>query len=204
MTQCTVYIYDDQLTAAVSNFIEIREYDPFGKKLDIQTGGPLGANDFGAIITLPNPPEPIVIWVDDTSRQLAPTSLAYLNGKETARLDVTLYALPKPPGGGGGGGAGPTLGATSEFVFKDAEPQTPDVIARHINRQVEFKNWRDSEGLAVRSLLETTVRAINAPSLDSEMQEKLVSWRELLKRLGITILAEEQAVPAQTVQTASY
>jgi hypothetical protein len=208
MTDCTVYVYDDQLTAAASNFIEIREYDPFWKKLDIQMGATLGPNEFGARITLPDPPEPIVVLVDDTSRHFAPTSLAYLNGRETARLDVTLYALPLPPGGGGGG-AGPRGGAVwpmeqwaSEFEYPDAPPQTLDVISQHVNRQVESNNWSDTEAFAVRSLLETTVRAMTAAELDLETQEKLVRWRQQLKSLGITILAEVQVVQA-TERTAT-
>jgi hypothetical protein len=106
MPQCTVYVYDDTLSAVSSKFIEIRECDSFGKKIDIQTAAILGPGEFGAKITLPNPPEPIVVWVDDTSSHFAPTSLAHFNSKVTARLDVTLYALPAGPGGGGGGPRG--------------------------------------------------------------------------------------------------
>lgn len=186
MPQCTVYVYDDTLSAVSSKFIEIRECDSFGKKIDIQTAATLGPGEFGAKITLPHPPEPIVVWVDDTSSHFAPTSLAHFNGKETARLDLTLYALPPGPGGGGGGG-GPRGGAVWQ-----TEVQTVDAIARHIHLQVESKSWTDSEALGVKSLVDTTARAINTPNLDSELQDALSRWHQQLKDLGITLMSEGQ------------
>src|ERR1044072_784751 len=205
MTQCAVYVYDDTLAAVSSNYIEILERDSFGKKLDYRHGTTLGPLEFGAKINLPNPPEPIVIWVDDTSGYFAPTSLGYLNGKETARLHVTLYALPVPPGGGGGGGA---TGGTSWKVYKYNEPeyeigvpQPLDRIASFITQQVESNEWSDSQGLAVRSLVETVTRALNTPQLDSELREQLERWQTQLKGLGITVASVEQA--AQVINRAT-
>jgi hypothetical protein len=195
MPQCTVYVYDDTLSAVSSKFIEIRDCDSFGKKIDIQPAAMLGPGEFGAKITLPNPPEPIVVWVNDTSSHFAPTTLAHFNGKETARLDVTLYPLPTGPGGGGGG-VGPRGGAVWQTGV-----QTVDAIARHIHLQVESKNWTDSEALGVKSLVDTTTRAINAPNLDQELQDALSRWRQQLKDLGITIMAEAQNVVVSTTRT---
>ena len=193
MPQCTVYVYDDTLSAVSSKFIEIRECDSFGKKIDIQTAAILGPGEFGAKITLPNPPEPIVVWVDDTSSHFAPTSLAHFNSKVTARLDVTLYALPTGPGGGGGG---PRAGAVWQ-----TEVQTVDAIARHIHQQVQTRKWTDSEALGVKSLVDTTTRAINTPNLDSELKDALSRWRQQLKDLGITIMTEGENRSASTVRT---
>ena len=206
MSQCTVYVYDDTLTAVSSSFIEIRECDPLGLKLDIQPGATLGPGEFGAKITLPNPPEPIVIWVDDTSSHYAPTSLAFLNGKETARLDITLYALPPLPGGGGGGGGGGPRGRAvvqPPCGFNDyySPAQTVDAISRHINQRVSSGAWSDSEALGVKSLVDTTVRALHISEPDKEMQEKLSRWGEQLKRLGITIMAEVQFTIAPQPRT---
>jgi hypothetical protein len=224
MPQCTVYVYDDTLSAVSSKFIEIRECDSFGKKIDIQTAAILGPGEFGANITLPNPPEPIVIWVDDTSSHFAPTSLAHFNSKQTARLDVTLYALP---GGSGGGGGGPTAGAVrkKKVQILDAiarpiyqeevetvngtarlvnlhEGQTVEAIARHIHRQVQTGKWTDSEALGVKSLVDTATRAINTPKLDSELKVALSRWREQLQHLSISIMAErQQTLSASKVRT---
>ncbi len=193
MPQCTVYVYDDTLSAVSSKFIEIREYDSFGKKIDIQPAATLGPGEFGAKIALPNPPKPIVIWVDDTSSHFAPTSLAHFNGKETARLDVTLYALPASPGGGGG----PRGGAVWQ-----TKVQTVDAIARHIHRQVKSNNWTDSEGLGVETLVETTTRAINTRNRDSELEGALTRWRQQLEHLGInmTETREETGSAPRTMQ----
>lgn len=203
MTQCAVYVYDDTLAAVTSTHIEILERDSFGKKLDFQHGTTLGPSEFGAKITLPNPPEPIIVWVDDTSGYFAPTSLGHLNGKETARLDVTLYALPVPPGGGGGGGI--KAGASWQVHTRNGESeddqmaaQPPYLIARHINQQVEAGEWSYSEALGVRSLVETATRALNIPQLDSELRDKLERWRTQLRSLGIAISAEAQAVQVAT------
>jgi hypothetical protein len=196
MSQCTVYLYDDTLSTVSSKFIEIRECDSFGKKIDIQPATSLGPNEFGAKINLPNPPGPIVIWVDDTSSHFAPTSLAHFNGKETARLDVTLYALPASPGGGGGGPRGGAVWQT--------DVQTVDAIARHIQLQVQSQNWTDSEGLGVKSLVDTTARAINARDLDSELQDALKRWRQQLKDLGINMIeTQEETVSAPRMMASS-
>ena len=67
-----------------------------------------------------------------------------------------------------------------------------DAIAQHIHLQVQSKSWTDSEALGVKSLVDTTARAINTPNLDSELQDALARWHKQLKDLGITIMSGGQ------------
>lgn len=108
MPQCSVFLYDDKLNPLSSTFTQIEILEEtcgpvFRRKLDIQTAKPI-QTEFGANITLPNPPKPIAVWIDDASGVLGPASFAQLNGELTARLDVILYTLPVVVYGGGGGG----------------------------------------------------------------------------------------------------
>jgi len=196
VTGCIVYVYDDKLSAVTSQFIEILEYDAFCEILDLKVATSLGPNEFGANLTLPNPPEPIVILVDDTSGYFAPISLGYLNGRETARLDVTLYALPQwSEGRGGRGGPRRRGGLQPPPRFReprDAEVLSTAAISRQINQQVESNNWSDFEALAVQSLAETAVRAMNWSKLNSVMEEKVSRWLQRLESLGITITTRVQ------------
>lgn len=215
MPQCAVYVYDDTLAPASGNFIEIHECDHMGTYIDLQTAQQLGPSEFGAKLNLPNPPEPIKIWVDDTSGQLAPTSLAHLNGKVTARLDVILYSLPTPPGGGGGGGGRrgaswqvgyevtghvePVISELNDEVVAPAADwgaaQSPtmtgasslNTAAAYIERQVAAGNWSSSEASGVRSLVETVTLAMNTPQLNTQLRSKVERWRTLLSDLGIEI-----------------
>lgn len=217
MAQCTVYVYDEKLAAASGSFIEIHNSDHMGTYIDLQPAQQLGPSEFGAKLNLPNPPEPIKIWVDDTSGQLAPTSLAHLNGKMTARLDVILYSLPVPPGGGGGGRRGgassqaayeisahvePSIGDLIEAVVAPAADwgaaqspimtgaQSTNALGAYIDRQVASGNWSGSEASGVRSLVETVTLAMNTPQLNPQLRPKLERWRTLLSDLGIEISAQ--------------
>lgn len=214
MPQCAVYIYDDALTSISSYTIEIIETDYNGNYIDFKKAGALGIG-FGATINLPNPPEPINVWVDDTSGSFSPAALGQLNGQVTTRLDVIVYALPVTPGGGRSGGGGGYGVAWQEdpdtFASYRGKPLNSDVdqsnelyvvksldsIASHINQQVELGNWSDSEAIGVRSLLDSAIRAASSLQLDSIIENKLERWQQQLRGLGIEIperlrLAKEQ------------
>lgn len=189
MSRCIVYVYDDNLSAVTSQSIEIREFDAWWKILDIKLATSLGPDEFGAQLTLPEPPEPIVIWVDDLDGYFAPTSLAHLNGKQTARLDITLYALPVPPTGrkGGRGRRGGLRPPPRSGEPSDAGVLPTDFIARQINQEVQRNNWSDSEALAVQSLADTVVRAMSWSKLDPEMKGKVSRWVQKLESLDIAV-----------------
>lgn len=208
MPQCIVYVYDHTLTSvSTSLVIEITETDHFGVKLDMQPGRTLGPGEFGAPITLPSPPKAIKVWVDETSRLLAPTVLGHLNGKMTSRLDVILYPVPRTSGkrGGGGGGGGvhwqaspdPYMSDRNYGIYQPLEPaynqepvQSPMMIAAYINHQVRSGNWKELEALGVRSLVETVTHALNTPRLNSSLTVSLERWQAQLDVLGINISAQ--------------
>lgn len=198
MSQCAVYIYEDKLTSVSSSTIEIVETNYSGKKIDIQPGAIMGS-EFGAKINLPNPPEPINIWVYDNSGTYSPAALGQLNGQVTARLDVIVYGLPARPGGGGTGAnweaskdnftqyrgykidSGVYLNEDSYAV------ESLDAIASHINQRIETGDWSNIEAMGVRNLLDSANRALNCPQLDVALQNQLEKWRQQLKSFGIEI-----------------
>jgi len=215
MAKCAVYLYDETLAPASGNLIEIHESDRIGTYIDLQTATILGPSEFGAKLDLPDPPEPIKVWVDDTSGQFAPTSLAHLNGKMTSRLDVILYSLPVPPGGGGGGGdhrgaasweVGYEITTHVAPVLKDSDEvngmgadwgtaQSPDMINielantldAYIEWQVASGIWSSPEAMGVRSLVETVSLAMSTPRLNSQLRSKLERWCARLTELGIEV-----------------
>jgi hypothetical protein len=189
MEQCTVCIYDDNMVPASGGGIEILGTDHFGTNLDdAKVAQSLGVGEFGARINLPEPPEPIVIWVDDNLGRLAPTTLGHLNGRMTARLDVILYSLPGGPDGGRKGQVGyhkravavsytgHSLETSSEDEENSKRRLTPAMISEYISRQVNDGIWTESEATGVRSLVETTTRALNIPKRSSELSAKLERW----------------------------
>ncbi len=182
---CDVYVYDDTMSPIASGSIEIIETDHWGTKIDIQMSTMLGPTEYGARLKSPTPAEPVNIWLDDTHHRFAPTSLGHLNGKLHARLDVTLYPLPRPVGGYGGGGGGGLSSRT--YRSYGGGPATPNKIAAFIEDRVAAGEWTASEGRGVGSLVETAIRALNTTRRGKELQSRLDDWCERLSGFGIEI-----------------
>jgi hypothetical protein len=217
MSSCNVYVYDDALAALSSTTTEIAETDGFGTNLDVKTARTLGSGEFGEAITLPVPAIPISVWIDDTSSIYAPASLTQLNGGLTARLDIIVYTLPVPSVGSGGGGQAATWQIAcptfpdirySDFdQVRIVEPmETTDPIAARINSRVNNNDWTSSEGMAVRSLVDTVRRAQNCPNLSSSMKKRLTRWLARLDELGINISGPSKPLtpPAKRSQGGSH
>src|SRR5437660_1425989 len=152
-----IYLYDSLMAPLNSNFIEIIETDDWGVKIDRQMSCHLGNSEFGAKLKSPSPAQPITIWIHDTAKALATTTLGHLNGKLSARLDVSLYGLP------GGPGSGP---ATSSGANFSSDPQ---LVVDLISRRVAEKTWTETEGIAVRTLFNTVTQAVVTPRLDAAL-----------------------------------
>jgi hypothetical protein len=175
-----VYVYDDSMIPLGSGLIEIIETDHWGMTIDIQPSTSMGSGLYGASLQSPAPPEPINIFVDDTSGQYAPAALGHLNGKLPAKLDVALYPLPSGPGG--------TTGHPYQ-PFSEQESHTPTEIAEYIREQVDAGTWTDAEGVGVGNLVDTVMRALNSGKWAIEGESRLARWRAQLLAVGITMEA---------------
>jgi hypothetical protein len=189
---CDVYVYDNSLAPVKSTYIEIIEKDHWGVNIDRKTSAKLGPSEYGAKLKAPNPAEPINVFVDDTKGKYAPAALGDLNGRLSARLDVTLYPLPVPvTGGGGGGGGGGRKTQSRTGSGGGHRPSAPRAIAAYIQAKVDQQVWSEEEAQGVRSLVEVVSQAINLPRWERDEQPRLDRWCATLDDLGIEIPATE-------------
>jgi hypothetical protein len=105
-----------------------------------------------------------------------------------AQLNISLFPLPAPVGGSGsGGGGGGFAWAPTPFDLPGADPLTPDAVSSLIVHNVEQGKWTEAEGVAVRMLYGTVVRALGSSRLAAELRVRLAMWISWLKKFGIRV-----------------
>jgi hypothetical protein len=193
-----VYVYDvslNPLSQSDIGFIHLLELDAWGSVHDRQTGQALaGGGDVGASLTIPPPPFPIEVVLDDTQGRYASASLGFLNGSLPARLDVTLYPLPVAPVGAGqqtGPQGGPAGGAPNPGSLTLAQ------LNRLVGTEVNDGRWTRDQAVGVTTLVRVITRAVTFPNPDEDLMERVLRWVSQLRNLGLPLADFEDvaAVP---------
>lgn len=192
-----VHLYDPSLTSISINTIQVLELDRRGQKLDSQMNGYLGNGMYGCTLSAPSPAVPITIFADDKSGKYAAVSLSYFNGALAGKLDICLYPLPKPSIQPGthfrGGGGGDTYDSMRGIKAKAGSMYLRQ-IDKGIQNNVGTDNWSEDEGMAVRILINSINQVLYMNTKNEELLERMESWVNTLKELGIDPDTESSAM----------